>query len=234
MAKTIEILEYLKEYPVFDTLTLSNKLKKSNNYINLFLHRLKKAGHIFHIEKNKYTLFNDAFLIASRIVWPCYISCWSSLKYHNLTEQVPHDIWVITTKYKKDLTFNNTKIRFIKIKVENFFGFEKVKYNNFEIMIANPEKSIIDSALLRKISSPEIIDIFSSNIKNLRIYEFISYLKRIKNKSLIKRFGYLLDILRYDYYNKLKNYVDATYVKLDYSKKATDKKDNKWRIIINA
>lgn len=234
MTQIIDILDYLKKYPVFNTLIVKNKLDKSSGYTSLFIHRLRKRGYIYKVERNKYTVFKDPFLIASRIVWPSYISCWSALKYHNLTEQVPQDITVITAIDKKGILFNNTEIRFIKTKPQNFFGYEKVKYDNFEIFIADIEKSIIDSALLRKVSFSEIKDIMSNNIKEINIKRFMRYMKQTGNKSLIKRFGYIFEILGKDYYKKLKRYIDAIYVPLDYSKKIKGEKNERWRLIINA
>lgn len=234
MTKIVEILEYVKKYPVFNNAIVQNKLDKSKNYTKLFLYRLKKKGYIREIEKNKYTTFTDAFLIASRTVWPSYISCWSALNYHRLTEQIPHTITVITTNSKKSIKFNGTQIDFIKIKKNNFFGYEKTKYNNFEIFIADVEKSIIDSALLRKVSFSEIMEIVSNNINKIKINRLLQYLKRTGNKSLMKRFGYLFENLGKDYYNKFKNFIYATYIPLDYSKKLYGKKNKKWRIIINA
>jgi len=130
------------------------------------------------------------------------------------------------------LRFNNIKIVFKKIKGKNFFGYEKIKYNNFEIFIANPEKAIIDSALLKMSSFSEIIEIFFNN--KLKIVKLLKYLKKTKNKSLIKRFGYLLELKGKDHYQELKKFVDTTYVPLDYSKKKTGKRNEKWRLIINA
>lgn len=234
MTKIIENLEYFKKYPVFDSLVLRNKLDKSREYTNLFLYRLTKRKLIMRIEKNKYTVFDDPFLIASRIIWPSYISCWSALNYHHLTEQVPSDIWVVVTKNKKDIKFSNTNIRFIKIKTNCFFGYNKVKYCNLDIFIANPEKAIIDSILLGKISFSEVKDIILSNVKRIKIRKFLSYLVRIGNKSLIKRFGFLFESIGRDYYRTLKRYIDATYIPLDYSKKTIGEKNKKWRLIINA
>lgn len=234
MTQLIETLEYLKRYPIFNNTVLKNKLYKSSEYTNLFIYRLTKRGLIHKVERNKYTVFKDPFLIASRIVWPSYISCWSALKYHNLTEQIPHDITVILTIDKKDIIFNNTGIRFIKTQPRNFFGYEKVGYHGSEIFIADVEKSIIDSALLRKVSFSELNDIMSGNIREIKITRFLRYLKRIGNKSLIKRFGYTFDTLERDYYSKLKRYVDATYIPLDYSKPGKGRKNEKWRLIINA
>ena len=234
MTKIVELLEYLKKYPVFDSIILNNKLDKSKEYINLFVHRLKKSGKIFQIEKNKYTLYDDPFLIASLIVWPSYISCWSALKFYNLTEQIPNYIWVVAVKNKKALRFMNTKIAFINIKKSNFFGYNKVKYKNFDIFIAEPEKAIIDSMLLRKISFSEISEIINNNIKKLKINKLIKHSKKTENKSLIKRIGYVIESLGYDYSKKLKKYIDSTYAKLDYSKEKIGEKNIKWRLIINA
>lgn len=234
MTQIVEVLEYLKKYPVFNNTTVQNKLNKSRNYTKLFLYRIKKRGYIYKIEKNKYTTSADAFLIASRIVWPSYISCWSALNYHNLTEQVPHSVSVITTKSKKSIEFSGTQIDFIKLNKNNFFGYEKVKYNNFEIFVADPEKSIVDSALLRKVSFSEIMEIMSNNVNKIKINRLLQYAKRTGNKSLMKRFGYLFENLGKDYYNKIKNFIDAAYTPLDYSKNLYGKKNKKWRIIINA
>ncbi len=234
MAQIVEILEYLRKYPVFNNLILQNKLDKSREYTKLYLYRLKRRGYIHEIERNKYTLHDDAFLIASRIIWPSYASCWTALNYHHLTEQIPHVISVITTKSKKPIKFRNTLIEFIKINKKKFFGYEKARYNSFEVFIADAEKSIIDSALLRRASFSEIMEIVSANINEIRINTFLKYIRRAGNKSLIKRFGYLLEILGKDYYKKLKSFIDAAYIPLDYSKKIEGKKNKKWRLIVNA
>lgn len=234
MANAIELLEYLKKYPTFDTTIVRDRISKNSQYANLLIHRLRKRGLIQKIERDKYTVFKDPFLIASRIVWPSYISCWSALKYHNLTEQVPHDLTVLTMASKKAVTFGNTKIRFVKLSPKAFFGYEKVKYESFEIFVADAEKSIIDSALLGEASFSELKEIMLNNSKTIKAGKFIQYLKRIANKSMIKRFGYVFEEMGKNYYGKLKRFVDATYIPLDYSKKPVGSKNEKWRLVINA
>ena len=175
MAKAIDILEYLKKYVIFDRLILENKLNKHRQYTNLFLHILQKKGRIYKIERNKYTLYDDPFLLASRIIWPSYISGLVALEYHKLTEQVPQNINVITTKNRGNLKINNVKIIFKKLKTENFFGYEKMKYSGFEIFIASPEKAIIDSALLKMSSFSETMEIILN--KKLKTAKLLNYLK---------------------------------------------------------
>ena len=227
MAKTIDVLEYIKKQVIFNNLALENKLDKYRSYINLVLYRLNKSGRIYKIERDKYTVYGDPFLISSHILWPSYISGWSALRYHNLTEQIPNHISIVAIKNKRAIKFINTSIIFKKVKKQVFFGYEKIKYSNFEVFIANPEKAIIDSALLGLVSVSEAKEIFLSNIKKISITRLLIYLKKIGNKSLIKRVGYLLDISNKECYKKLKKHIDATYIPLDNSKKNIGTKNKK-------
>src|SRR3989344_4148923 len=100
--KKLEILERMRKEPVF-----TSKLLQLFNisYANLYLHRLEEQKLIKRIVKNLYTVYSDPFLIASRIVWPSYLSCWSAMKFHNLTEQVPFSLYVIIPYYKREIIF---------------------------------------------------------------------------------------------------------------------------------
>ena len=233
MIKSINIYENLKRYAIFDARILNYFINKSREYVNLYNYRLRRSFKIYRIEKNRYTVYNDPFLVASLVTWPSYISCWSALSFHKMTEQVPQTIQVVTVKDKKPIGFFYTKIHFIKIKKENFFGFEKINYNNFEIFIADKEKTLIDCLLLKKVSLSEIKDILNENIKILNINKIIKYLKILNNSSLTKRLGFLLENLGYKVHKKLKNYIDLTYTLLNYSRPNKGKKNEKWRLILN-
>src|SRR3989338_3035080 len=87
--KKIELIKELEKYPVFNLKTAREIIEKDSNYSKLVVHRLNKEGLIFEIEKNKYTTKKDPILISSSIIWLCYISGWSALRYYNLTEQLP-------------------------------------------------------------------------------------------------------------------------------------------------
>lgn len=232
--KQIELIEYLRQYPIFSSSTLQHKLGKSQAYCNLVVHRLQKQRLIARIEKNKYTLYQDPFLIASRIVWPAYISGRSALHYYHLTDQVPHEITVVVTKPKKNIVFHGTIIRFTTTKPANFFGYQKIKEQGQDIFIASPEKALLDSELLQKVSVAEIKEILGANLPELHLPKLIFYMLRTKSSSLIKRFGYLLELMGKDYYQKIKKYMDATYIFLDITKPEKGIKNTKWRLLVNA
>jgi len=233
--KSIELIRKLEKYPVFTLKILGELIEKNRNYSKLVAYRLKKNNFITEIEKNKYSVNKDPIIIASNIIWPSYLSCWSALRYHNLTEQLPNTIFIMTTKArkKKEINFNNSRIIFIKIKSKYFFGYKKERYGEQDIFMAEKEKAVIDSVLFKKISFSEISSVLKNNINEINMNLFNDYLIKIKNKALIKRFGFLFDKLGFDCYDKLKRLVDAKYIKLDYTMGAEGKKDKKWRIIEN-
>jgi len=182
------LLKRLEKYPVFDDGTVENIIDKSRDYARLVIHRLKKADLINAIEKGKYTIYNDAFLIASRIVWPSYISNWAALQYYNLTEQFPNTIDVITTRVRKQriLKFKGSGIRFVRFKINNFFGFKKIYYSNFEVFIAEKEKALLDLLFLRKISLEDFSKIIKTKRNKINKDKIKIYAKKM-GKFLYKR-----------------------------------------------
>lgn len=233
--KTALMLRNLEKHVVFDTNVVRGFVKKNTSYTNLLLHRLKKAGYIFEIERNKYTVHKDAFLIASRIVWPSYISMWSAIRFYNLTEQIPQSVWVVTTRKrrKKEINFANASILFVLTKPKYFFGFKKIDFKGFEIFIAEPEKSIIDGILFRRISVSEIFFILKNNLRSLNASKLLNYAVKTKNKALIKRLGFLLDKLGLDYHSKLRKYVYCPYTPLEYNLPPRGRLNKKWKIVEN-
>ena len=92
--KTIKLLKILERYPVFTVNDLARILNKKQEYIKTLLYRLKKRDLVYRLERNKYTIYDDAFLVASLLYFPSYISLWSALRFYNLTEQLPKKIFV--------------------------------------------------------------------------------------------------------------------------------------------
>src|SRR3989344_1803526 len=135
--KKTELLRELDKYAVFNLKKVKEIINTNNEYAKIVMHRLKKDNLIFEIERNKYTIQKDLLIIASNILWPSYISCWTALRYYNLTEQLPKNIFIITTKTKKkrEIEFDNIKIIFLKTTSKYFFGYKKERYRNFDMFI---------------------------------------------------------------------------------------------------
>jgi predicted transcriptional regulator of viral defense system len=231
--RALALLKALEEYPVFDTATFKALTGAKAQYAWLQLYRLKAAGHIFEVQRGKYSVHKDPFLIASRIVWPSYISLWSALRYWNLTLQLPAAVWVITPRRGRKLRYRNTTIIFIHTKPAQLFGYKKVLWRGFEVFIAEPEKAIIDSLLFRKVPLVEIADALKAHLRKLSKRRLVRYAIMTKNAALIKRLGYLLEGVGASYYSELKRYIYSVWTALDWAAPKKGKQNKRWRIIVN-
>lgn len=182
MVDRIFLLNELKKYTVFGVRIVSNIINKDKKYAKLFLYRLKKAGLILELERDRYTVHKDALLAACHITWPCYISSWAAIRYYNLTEQLPHYIEIVTTrpKKKRQIQFMNTTIQFIRIKRDYFFGYEKATYGDFEIFVAEKEKALADALYLKQMSIDTFFEILKEHKKEINIRKFREYLRKMR------------------------------------------------------
>ena len=176
------IRKALQNYPVFSVRDLASLLHKKRNYAYLLAYRWKKKDIIHEIEKGKYTMEDDPFLVASWIVWPSYISGWAALHYRHLTEQLPFTIQIMTTRKRKRrvINYGNAKIEFTTVRPSFFLGFQRVIYQQQEIFIAEKEKALIDALAARKMSLAESIEMIKNSKGKINRQKLFSYAKLIR------------------------------------------------------
>ena len=233
--ETLQIVKKLEEYPTFNIDTFANIIDNDKTYAKVSLNRLKNRGIIKQIQRNVYTVQEDPLIIASRIIWPSYISLWAAFRHHNLTEQIPSKISVITarSKSRKNIQMMNTTIIFEKIRPSWFFGFSKINIQDFEVFMAEPEKALIDAVLLKKNSTAEIYFILKENIKDISTKKIVDYILRTENHALAKRFGWMLESLGCKYVKRLKKQTYKTMIPLDITRPITGLTDKKWGVVVN-
>lgn len=234
--KRTSLLKALEKYPVFTVKAVAGIIGKESSYAKLVIHRLKREKLVLQIERNKYTTQSDPLVIASNIIWPCYLSGWSALRFYNLTEQLPQVISVITTRRrkKKELHLNRVRILFTRTKPEYLFGYRRESHQGLPIFMAEKEKALLDSAVFRMISFSEICSIVRENRDSIDGSLLVKYLIRTGNKAVMKRFGFLLDSLGMDVHSLLERHINGGYVPLDYALPAEGVRNKKWRVIENA
>jgi predicted transcriptional regulator of viral defense system len=170
---------------VFSVKEIAAALDAKIGYGYLVAYRMKKAGVLHEIEKGKYSLESDPFMVASWITWPSYISCLSALHYWGLTEQLPFTIHVVTTRKrkKKSVAFGGAKIEFIHLKKSSFLGFKKVPYHGSEIFIAEKEKAIVDALAARKMSLGAAASLVEKNKGKVSVRKLLLFAKARKGLS---------------------------------------------------
>lgn len=216
----LEVSEKLSKMPVFSISDL-NQIINNRDYAKKFLKKLCKEGKIRKIRKNAYTFHKDDFIIGSFLVKPSYISSVSALSYHKLITQIPNEVFCATLKKSENIR----KINFFH--TNYFFGYKEENYENFKILVAEPEKAIIDSFSIVPVS------LFEEAIEEIAIDKMITYLKKTRKSSIIKRVGYLMEKKGIDIFESVKKIINYKYIILDPLLKNKGKKNKKWGIIDN-
>ena len=219
----VDVVEKLSKLPVF-SLSDVNQIISNRVYAKKFLRTMVRRGRIFKIMRNKYTLHKDPFLASSFLIKPSCITGASALSYHKMITQMPNTVFCATPKRSMIVDFFG-KIHFSHTKW--FFGFSEEDYEGFKIMVADPEKAVIDS--FSKIP----VSVFEEAFDSINSENMVKHLRKIKKSSIVKRVGYLMEKSGFDVYEKLKDIINYKYVKLDPLAKTSRKKDRKWGIIVN-
>lgn len=226
--KKIEVIKRLEKCPIFTFNEFVRMTGRSPEYCGLYLHRLKKEGLVFQIERGRYTVFDDPMLISSHIITPSYLSFWSALRFYNFTEQLPLNMMIASHKPKKAIKFHGTEIHFFKTK--HLWGYKKQRYMDFDIFVAEREKCILDCLLLKNTPFEEVAKAIMT--KDFDCAKLSKYAVRTKSHSLAKRLGYLMESFGLET-GDLKQHMDDNYIPLDWNVEKEGKRNKKWKVIIN-
>ncbi len=163
----------------------------SKNSVPKYGYRLKGHHNVYKIERNKFSLTDDPFIVASHVISPAYISFNSALYINNLLSQTINTIEIATPVRKKDIIFQSMLIKFIHINPDLMFGYKKILKENSYILLADVEKTIID-ILYRPDISPisNIVNIPASKINKSRLKE---YVRSINIEAVRRRLGYIMN-----------------------------------------
>jgi len=217
----------------------------SDGSIRVILHRLEKKGWLERIEKGKYLIVplegregwaEHPFIPLPELIKNYYVSYRTALAHYGFTEQIPFYIFAATTGRKNSLEFQEYAYRFVKINKRQFFGFEKIKISDVEINIADKEKTIID-CLDREEYAGSIIEIFKSLYNNQEQFDFekmADYALKMKSFSLVRRLGFMLDIIKQDT-KRLEENIGAfrnIYLSVNLPKKKYGI-SKKWKLVLN-
>lgn len=206
------------------------------------LHDLTKKRWLFRLSKGKYLILpleagaepqftEHEFVIASKLIFPYYLSYWSALNYYGLTEQVSKTIFIATTKRRQEKEIKGLKFKFTTLDKRKFFGFKKIMLNRHAVNIAEREKAIIDCLDLPRNCGDitEAVKAVSEAREELDFKKLVAYGKRMHKAAILNRLGYILELWGIE-----ANFLPGRYyVLLDPTNKKTRSYNKKWKIIEN-
>jgi predicted transcriptional regulator of viral defense system len=146
--------------------------------------------------------FSDPWVIATRLFSPCYIGGWSACQYWELTEQIFDTTVILTSKRinAQEQTAGTMKFFIKKRAEEKRFGLKTVWKESFKTEVSDPHKTIVDilddPSLGGGIRS--VFDMFQKYLQSehCNIPLLLEYGEKMKNKTIFKRMGYFLSLLK--------------------------------------
>ena len=205
----MQFIEFQKRMSPFRVFSLKDVKKSVPGFSYRQLDRWKKKGYLRKIKQGFYSATDQEFdeqflnLAANKIYAPSYISLEKALKFYGL---IPEEIFLITSVSSKKTVYFKTSVgnfSFRHIKPSLFWGYRLLESNGHAILIAEPEKALLDYFYL--IPNVRTVDDFAEMRINTDLFQeqidlakLKTYLKAFEKKALSKRVNLFLNTLHND------------------------------------
>ncbi len=220
-------------------------------YLQNLLQNLVARGWLKRLERGRYMILplkagieghfsEHPFVLAAHLARPAVISYWSALNHYGYTEQIPGTVFVSTTMKRRNLnvTILGIKFKFVVLSREKLFGAQKTWVDSASIEITDPERTILDA-----FDHPEYCGGIAESCKvtvnawgNLDRPKLLEYLDRMRNSSVAKRLGFILeifDIAEEPFVKRLAERVKKGYSRLEPSAPPQGRYVAKWNLLVN-
>ena len=187
-------------FPDLSKKSISQQLTQMTN--NGVLMRIREGTYyIVPYECNSESFMPDWHLLAEPLVGKdYYIGYYSALQIHQLITQPSLKEQIVVNKQIKpsERRIKGVKFQFIFHNNKNFFGYKKIWIDNFnKVYCSDLEKTFID-CLCKPNYAGGIIEIAKAMFIAKERIDFeilLQYILRFKSQAVIKRLGYLLELL---------------------------------------
>lgn len=204
------------------------------------LMRLREGVYyVIPYEQDAETFMPDWHLIPKYIVKDAqyYIGYYSALQIHNLITQPSLKEQIVVSKQHRPsvIEIKNVPFQFIYHNSDHFFGMRQIWINNFDkVQCSDLEKTIID-CLFKPNYAGGIVEIaraISLSNKHIKYETLLEYVKKFKSQAVIKRLGFLLELLeiKNPIIEELLKERTASYVLLDTELPKSGKMISRWGI----
>ncbi len=176
---------------IFTPLEFQRIFNVSESSTRFFLHRHAKKDYLIRLKKGLYCLKAQPpseYLVANRLYRPSYISLEFALSHFGIIPEAVYTVTSVTTKATRQFKTLGLVFTYQKIKTEAFRGYRPEKINGQTILIAEPEKALVDYLYFidrEKREPNERIDF--KKISKKKILEYAKLFKRKSLNKLIKK-----------------------------------------------
>jgi predicted transcriptional regulator of viral defense system len=192
----------------------------------VYIHRMLERKLIRRVQRGRFTVHEDPFVVSSQLITPSYISFLSSLYLHGKLEQSINSIFIVTPVKKAPMRIMDMDVRFVKFRPDLVFGFRKVRKGESYVSLAEVEKTIVDILYLPRYAR---ISTVANLMREVDAQKLEAYARRM-GEPVVRRTGYLLDLAGVAH--SLRPGTKSVY-KLNPSIGRLGSMDRKWLLYIN-
>jgi len=207
------------------------------------LMRLKEGIYfIIPFEAHPESFMPDWHLVAQCLAGDAghYIGYYSALQIHNLITQPSLNEQIVVSKQFRPsiIKIKDVPFQFIYHNEKHFFGMKKMWIDSYhQVLCSDLEKTIID-CLFKPDYAGGIVEIATAIYASQRQIQFnrlLDYVKRFQSQAVIKRLGFLLELLdiQSGIMGELQKMRTASYAVLDTELPRNGKMISRWSIIQN-
>lgn len=195
---------------------LAPRVGLKDTYVAESLYHLRRNGWIVSLRRGLHALSSTVpgvaaaheFEIATAFVNPAAISHWSALHHHGLTEQVPREVFVLTTadtavprmrgnrssRPGTGYVAGDTTYRFIQVGPTRFFGTERIWVGDARVDITDLERTLLDGLSMPQHCGDfaEVLHAFRLGMPRLDVERIARYAIRL-GTTTAKRLGWVLE-----------------------------------------
>ena len=132
---------------LFTPLDLERLLGVSRVSAQFLVHRYAKRGGLIKLRNALYALADQPlsdFAVANRLYEPSYVSFETAMAHHHLIPESVYAVTSATPRPTRTLTATGKVFEYHRIKRETFTGYEPVSLLGETVLIAAPEKALVD------------------------------------------------------------------------------------------
>ncbi len=121
--------------------------------------------------------------IANRLYQPSYLSFEYALHHYHLIPEAVYSITSATTRLTREFTVQSKSYEYSRIKREIYKGYQLVKIGNASILIALPEKALVDYLYFVDLKLKHLNE--RLNLRRINKKEVLHYAKAFGRKRLL-------------------------------------------------
>ncbi|OGA03030.1 MAG: hypothetical protein A3H35_03425 [Betaproteobacteria bacterium RIFCSPLOWO2_02_FULL_62_17] len=215
------------------------------------LHAAAKRGLVTPVKRGLYNLVpfelgSATFHLEDRYVlvreslgnMPYFLSHASALDIHQLATQPNFNVYVTSTRRRKNINLGGAMTHFVWAPPARFFGYQTMKVGNVRLVVSDIERTLIDGVAHPAYCGGliEVAKAFFMAKPRLDKLQLIKYAQAFQKWAVVRRTGFLMELFNCadkGTLNDIARSLPAGYVRLDPDFTADGARDKKWGLVLN-